>query len=552
MKHRLIAAGIAMLGLGAFALPKAVVAWTYTPASHEDIIRQPHLTADGSALVVTTDIKNKTFDQLYYFSTKSNTPNIKFSPDQMLNTVAISGDGKTIVAAGSKIWLFKRPNRNPVWTLKVGVSVFGAVAVTPTGNAIFAGDNLSAVHLFKPDKAKEVKSWPLGSEDGIQSLAISTDGRTVLAGTHLSVNLIKTDKAAAAWKYKTAKHIEQVALSADGKYAAATTADTLYFFNTSSRTPAWSKKISSYYALNVQMSDDGSVIIVGSTKATYAFNRDGTERWHWALPSGLKGEIAVSNNGKYVAASQGSNYVYLFDNAFGAGNRPFRIYSGETPRYVALDKTGDMFAYGKNGLTTLTPPPGILADQLSTPIYSSGSNLKLRLFATNPGAANDNLKVRVALSLPQINWWNSMSGQKDTKNQPPATRSKTLNYIASALPGYSVVYDQPYSPGKNASLDTTVDISVPSLLMPQWLSDALAAVNNVLPIGTLLSDMTEPLTNLLGKDPASDMTSKANADFAAKNTIFPTLGIGTIQLYDSRTGVVYDVDSFYFIFGLSG
>lgn len=552
MRTRLFVFSAMILGAVLFLAPSVSRAWTYTPASTEDVISQPHFSTDGKSMVVMSDVKKKTFDQVLFFSKDSNKPVWTYSPDSMIYNVDISGNGQYIVTVGSKVTLLKKNSNKPVWAADVGSNVFHSVALTSNASSIAAGDNSSTVRLFLNAKSPVVKKWSLGSEDGVASLGISSNGKKILAGTHKTVNFIDVNKTRVVWKYATKKHPEQVRLSADGKYAVASDRDTIYFFNTSKGTPVWTKSFKDMYAPNIQIADNGSVVLASTTKVASAFNAAGKQLWSYDLPSGLKGELALSGNGKYAAVSQGSSYVYIFDNAFGSDNRPFRYYKAKSPRYVGLDQTGNLLAYGRNDLSMVTPPPGVIVEQKSIPVYYDGANLKLRVFATNPGVAKDNLKVKVAMSLPQINWWDGVAAQKEAQNQKPYTRSKALKYAAEGLPGYSVIYDEPYALAKNSSRDTTLDIGVPSLLFPQWLSDMLSFLNNILPFDDLMGDWSGSLEKLVGKEQKTQTITDTNRQFVNKNAIFPMLGLGTVQIYDKDTGVIYDTDSFYFVYGLTG
>lgn len=553
MKFKLAFGGALVVGVCWLLAPNLVWAWTYAPASSEDVVAGPHYSADGKYLVVLSDVKKKTFDQVLFFKTDNAKPTWVYSPTSKVFDVGISGNGQYVAAVGSKATLFKRQSKKPIWSTYITGSVFNTVVLTTTGNQIVAGDRQGRVQLFSSAAPTVIKSWTLSrQEDWVDNVSVSGDGKKILAATHLAAYFIRADQTRPAWRYATKKHIERARLSADGKSAVVTDRENVYFFRTSQSKPAWSKTYKSFYAPTAEIADNGSVVIVGTTTTTYAYNARGEELWHYDLPSGLKGEVALSGNGRYVAASQGSSYVYLFDNNFGAGNRPFRFYTANRPQYAALDKSGNLVTYGRYDLTSVEPPPGVIAEQLSIPVYAAGMDLRLRVFASNPGAANDHLKVKVALSLPQINWWDGAAAQSEAQKQTPATRSKALQYAAEALPGYSVIYDQPYVIGKNTSRDTTLTITVPSLLFPEWLNDALAFLGDVLPFDSMMEDWSDPLKDLLGKDAAESTITEANREFVNKSAIIPMLGIGTVQLYNDDTGVVYDTDSFYFIFGLMG
>ncbi len=501
-------------------------------------------------MVTTSDVKKKTFDQVLFFDTTSAKPKWTFSPDAKVFDVGVSGDGKYVAAVGSKIWLLTNKNNKPIWSADVGTSVFDSVALTPSGTLIAAGDRSSTVRLFNNTKSKQIKSWTLGSEDGVQSLIFSSDGKYILAGTHLSVSFINVAKTRLVWKFKPKKeHIEAVRLTPDGKHAAVTAGKTIYYFDTTKGTPLWSKTLKSTYPLVPRISDNGAIIVAGSDRATYVYNAKGKELWHFDLPNSLKGGVDVSGSGKYVLASQGKDSVYLFDTAYGGG-RPFRFYTANRPMYVDMNRAGNLVTFGRYDLSARAPAPGVIVDQKSLPVYQADSDMTLRVFVTNPVAKNDNLKVKIALSLPQLNWWDQIASQKAAQSQQPSVRSKALDYLSEGLPGYSAIYDEPWQLGKQSSLDRTLTLTVPSLVMPQWLSDLLGYLDVVSPFADLLGDWGGPLKKLTGEEEANTTLGAANEKLIEANAILPLLGLGTVTIYDGVTNKVYDSDSFYFIYGL--
>lgn len=531
-----------------FVFPSAVGAWTYTPASTEDVVDDPQLSADGKSMVVLSDVKKKTYDQVLFFETSSAKPKWTFSPTDKAFDVSISDDGKIIAVVGSRVWLLKSSSKKPVWSTKVPMSVFNTVTLSKSGGTILAGDRLSQVQMFKSSSSSVQKVWEFKADDGVFDVSVSDNGKRAIAITKKTVHFIKTDTAAEVWSYTTKEQLMMTRISADGKYAIAATTKTLYFFDTSKKTPVWSKKYKTRTDVQADISDDGTRVAVLSDKSVRGYNRSGTELWQYDMKSSNWGDIALSGNGKYVGVAQGEDYIYVLDNDYGTGDKPFRIFTNDRPRSVAFSQTGNFLAYGRHTLTAYSPAAGVLADQKSTPIYQNGDAINLRIFATNPSAKAKNLRLRIALSLPQINWWDQIASTEASQAQTPIARSKTLEYAAEALPGYNEAYNEPLTLNKHSSVDTTLNIPVDSLLMPAWLDDFIGLLGDLNPLSSLLGEWEEPYQKLIGEEEANTTLGAANEKAIEENLMYPMLGLGTVTIYDPETNAVYDTDSFYFMY----
>jgi hypothetical protein len=530
-------------------LPSIANAWTYSPASTEDVIGDPQISDDGKSMVVLSDVKKKTFDQVLFFNTSNKKPKWTYSPTDMTLDAAISGDGKTVAAVGGSVRVFQSTSKKPIWSTKIPMSVFNTVALSKSGSTILAGDRLSQVHMFKKSSSALQRMWKLKADDGVSEIALSENGKSALAVTKKTVHFIKTDQAKEAWSTNVKEQLYLAKISADGKYAIAASSKSIYFFKTSSKTPVWSKTYKTTTNVQADISDDGSRVVVLANKSAYAYNASGKELWQYDMKSSNWGDIALSGNGKYVAVAQGEDYVYVLDADYGTGDRPFRIYTADRPRFVAFSQTGNVLAYGRHVLSTLSPAAGILGDQRATiPVYQSGDDLTLHIFVTNPGAVKENLKVKIALSLPQINWWDQIASAEEAQAQTPTTRSKVLQYLAEDLPGYSEIYNQSWPMAKHDSTETTITFEMPSMLMPEWLEDFISFLGDLNPLSTLLGDYEEPYQKLTGQEEANTTLGAANEKAMEENLMYPMLGLGTFQLYDSVTNEVYDSDSFYFIY----
>ena len=153
MKLQKLISALSLVGI-VLVLPGTAWAWTYTPASTEDVVSAPHLSADGKYMVVLNDVKKKTFDQVLFFNTGSNKPAWTYSPTEMTVSSDISGNGKYVAAVGSKIWLFKKESNRPVWSVKAPQGVIDAVSLNTAGNRMAIGDRSSTVRLYSTASSK--------------------------------------------------------------------------------------------------------------------------------------------------------------------------------------------------------------------------------------------------------------------------------------------------------------------------------------------------------------------------------------------------------------
>lgn len=170
------------------------------------------------------------------------------------------------------------------------------------------------------------------------------------------------------WAYRTEYGVQAVAISEDGSYVVAASGDTLYFFSSEDSEPLWSFTVGSIQAIS--MTPDARLIAVATgydTYRVYLLDRDGNEvweyhlyeKWQGELPSTRVDDVAISADGKYVAAV-GSYSVNLFS---ADGQRLWYRYGNPDDPIdttaVAISADGGLIAVGdENGVLSLFETDG--------------------------------------------------------------------------------------------------------------------------------------------------------------------------------------------------
>ena len=227
---RRLRAAISVLVLSFLILPHTALAWT-DPLDHKnDVFRDPIVSADGKIITVLKKVHGDPHEHVMVYEKGSATPTWEYKPDGMVFGLGMSADSKTIVAVGAKIWVLNRTTKKAIWKKQIGTSVFDTVALAENGSQIAAGDRRGTVYLFNRTSSKPIKTWDVAPrEDGIFSLDVSKDGKTIIAGTKKSVNFIKKSRGL-IWKDSigTTK-VYHVRLSSDGTRALAATKNKIYY-----------------------------------------------------------------------------------------------------------------------------------------------------------------------------------------------------------------------------------------------------------------------------------------------------------------------------------
>jgi len=300
-------------------------------------------------------------NKIYLFSKDSDKPLVSFdAKTNFVSNIAISADGSYWVAkAGNMIYLFSGTNPEPAWQYQCSNNpeYSGWVAISGDGKYIAGGCN-NTLHLFTKDSNKPVWSYQgaQGEYTSIYTVSISKNGEFLALGTTTSNNggllaVFSKDSNKPLWVRRfNPGNIHALAMSSDGNYIAAGTHcpdRKTYLFSRQSNqplleyvasegSPVWSAAISA----------DGQSAVYGLDSAgTYEgillFNpnqKTPTKKWQtdWWIRS-----LAMSSDGKYIAAGSGDHKIYLIDKdkdqpvwQFEAGDRVGTVGISSNGQYL--------------------------------------------------------------------------------------------------------------------------------------------------------------------------------------------------------------------------
>ena len=155
--------------------------------------------------------------------------------------------------------------------------------------------------------------WEYETGDWVHSVAISSDGKYVVAGSK-DWNVYFFDKNGnLLWKYKTGGDVESVAITPDGNYVVAGSDDYYVYFFDKNGNLLW-KYETGWDVGSVEISSDGNYIVAGSNDDyVYFFDKNGNLLWKYKTEDGVN-SVAITPDGKYVVAGCLDGYVYFFNN----------------------------------------------------------------------------------------------------------------------------------------------------------------------------------------------------------------------------------------------
>ncbi|MEW6407178.1 MAG: WD40 repeat domain-containing protein [Patescibacteria group bacterium] len=256
MKKLILAAVGLLLIFPTLTFASGYNSWTRQRLGPSTGYGEPKMSANGKYMVVQKmagPIHTGTF---WFFKVKGAKPLWRYKGSKIFD-LAISKKGDYVAAVGSKIQLFSKKSKRPLWSNNLGVSVMDSVAITPDGNYIVTGDRFGTVFLFEKGNRNSIKTWRVFPGEFVNKAVISSDGKYLVVGSDLGVALLDRNKNNPVWKYKTkeadgsADSILHLSMSSSGKYFVATTSqgDNLYLFNKNKRKPKWTYHQDSFHPI---------------------------------------------------------------------------------------------------------------------------------------------------------------------------------------------------------------------------------------------------------------------------------------------------------------
>lgn len=197
-------------------------------------------------------------------------------------------------------------NGTVLWeTREPGIS---SASITKNGEFLVVGTKTGRNSEVRAYSEKGTGLWRYSAPDGIESVAISEDGNTIVA-VH-SYRLIVLDSRGILLSEVIPKYRPTViAISQDSRYIASGSTFTIQFFN-GSENQLWQKYENGINSIAI--SKDGQIIIVGSQEHVSCFNGNGTRIWDVPIDMGA-GSVSMSSEGNAILAGLNNGTVYLLN-----------------------------------------------------------------------------------------------------------------------------------------------------------------------------------------------------------------------------------------------
>jgi len=153
--------------------------------------------------------------------------------------------------------------------------------------------------------------WDYETGDYVYSVAISSDGSYIAAGSDDYYVYLFDNEGDLLWDYETGGDVNSVAISSDGSYIAAGSDDYYVYLFDNEGDLLWDYETGGY-VYSVAISSDGSYIAAGSDDYyVYLFSNAGNLLWEYETGDYVY-SVAISSDGSYIAAGSDDYYVYLF------------------------------------------------------------------------------------------------------------------------------------------------------------------------------------------------------------------------------------------------
>ena len=243
---------------------------------------------------------------------------------QRVKSVAISGDGVTIVSGSSdktvKVWDAQTGACRA--TLQGHTDLVWSVAISGDGTTVVSGSEDQTVKMWDV-RTGACRATLQGHTRSVTSMALSGDGSTVVS--------VSGDKTAKVWDARTGArratlqghtdHVSSVALSGDGSTVVSVSGDkTVNVWDARTGTCRATLQEHTSYVLSVALSGDGSTVVSGSGDKTVKV----WDAWTGACRATLQGHmewvtsVALSGDGSTVVSVSKDNTVKVWDVRTGA------------------------------------------------------------------------------------------------------------------------------------------------------------------------------------------------------------------------------------------
>lgn len=154
--------------------------------------------------------------------------------------------------------------------------------------------------------------WSYKADNDVYSVAISSDGSYIIAGTSTSYYYFSNSTPKPLWSYEIedAPYSIDLVISQDGLYAAGAFFKTIRMFSNTNSSELWNFRANSiFYSLD--MSFNGLYVVAAASQNLYLFSKSSNvPLWKLSSTSHFYSS-AISSNGSYVAAVDSNNLFFL-------------------------------------------------------------------------------------------------------------------------------------------------------------------------------------------------------------------------------------------------
>ncbi|MBY8992168.1 MAG: WD40 repeat domain-containing protein [Candidatus Lokiarchaeota archaeon] len=210
--------------------------------------------------------------------------------------------------------------------------------------------------FFNVILARSIRTWIYRTDNYINDLDISTNGRYLTVGTYDRLYLFDTFENKLLWdKYLQALHVGSLSMSSDGNFFVAGVSINapngkgyVYYFDSNSSTPLWAYR-TSILRPPVSISSDGEDLAAIYHLYTLVVlkNTNSTPVWNYTTDIKRIGAFKMSSDGSYVVFGISSGKAYLMNNSNIPSKRSVWDYStGSEVRSVAISSNNEYIAVG--------------------------------------------------------------------------------------------------------------------------------------------------------------------------------------------------------------
>lgn len=249
-----------------------VLLWSYDVGAS---VHSVAMSSDGKYIVAGADWAGSDYT-IFLFNRGDNVPLWTRDTGDGIESVAISPAGDYIIAqqfgpigSGYPVYSFSRVSNAPTWIYKIGAGLTKLSAVGNTSRSVAISQNNyivagswvgdESVYFFHYDSPHP--RWKYKTGGSINSVALSSDGSYILAGSYDNKVYVFGHDGNILWSYDTGGEIRSVAISSDGDHIVAG-GDKLYLFNRADNTPTWTYEITQADETKFPMVEFSTLIVI--------------------------------------------------------------------------------------------------------------------------------------------------------------------------------------------------------------------------------------------------------------------------------------------------